>query len=196
VASGVGGERGAGLASPAPARVAVSDEVASAHRAFATNAFNATWELIDTAERSPDDDRRMLTLAFASRWHWTEVGTAENIVIADWLVAHVASLLGEASLAQPFARSAYDAARAGELPDWLRASTAEGMARAAAAAGDESAYHRHRDEARALVESLSDEEDRALIAAQLASIAFATPPPATATSRPAPVDAEPSAPPQ
>ena len=146
-------------------------DAAAARRSFAVAAFNSAWELIDKEQRSPAEDRQMLTLAFASRWHWSEVGTAENMAIADWQVAHVASLIGEPSLALAFAQAAYDASRGEELPDWLRASTAEGLARAYACAGDRASYERFRDEARELVDKLEEEEDRELILGQLASIA-------------------------
>jgi len=152
------------------APTAAGDEASSAHRAFATAAFNRAWELIDATDRTPEQDRRMLVLAFAARWHWGEIGTPENIVVSDWQVAHVASLAGEVSLAMTFATAAYDGARDAELPDWLRASTAEGMARACAAGGDRAGHDRYAAEARALVATLDDPEDRALIESQLATI--------------------------
>jgi hypothetical protein len=146
------------------------DAAASAHRAFGSAAFNGAWELIDLAERTPEQDRNMLMLAFAARWHWGEVGTPENIAISDWQVGHVACLAGETALAMRFAQAAYDAARGEGMPDWLRASTAEGMARASAVAGDSASYEHFADEARRLIATLDDEEDRALIESQLASI--------------------------
>lgn len=148
----------------------MTDEVESAHRAFAKAAFNGAWELIDLAERTSEQERQMLTLAFAARWHWGEVGTPENVVVSDWQVAHVASLAGETSLATSYARAAYEQARAESLPPWLQASTAEGMARACAGQGDVAGFERFGAEARALVAALDDEEDRDLISGQLASI--------------------------
>lgn len=145
-------------------------DAAAARRSFAVAAFNGAWDLIDKPDRTPADDRQMLTLAFAARWHWGEIGTAENTTIADWQVAHVASLIGESSLALAYAQAAYDEARKGDLPDWLRASTAEGLARAHASAGDRAAYEKYAGEARELASKLDEEEDRELILGQLASI--------------------------
>jgi hypothetical protein len=145
-------------------------DAAAARRSFAVAAFNGAWELIDKPDRTPDEDRQMLTLAFASRWHWGEVGTAENKTIADWQVAHAASMLGDATLARDFAQAAYDAAHTNDLPDWLRASTAEGLARAYACAGDRASYERYVTETRELIDRLDEEEDRELILGQLASI--------------------------
>jgi len=145
-------------------------DAAAARRAFAVAAFNGAWDLIDKTDRSPDDDRQMLTLAFASRWHWGEVGTDENRAISDWQVAHVASLIGNAPLALSFAQAAYDTARGSNLPDWTQASTAEGLARAHACAGDMASYEKYANEARERCGQLDDEEDRELILGQLASI--------------------------
>ncbi len=149
-------------------------DAAATRRSFAVAAFNGAWALIDKSDRSADDDRQMLTLAFASRWHWSDVGTPENRTIADWQVAHAASLIGEASLAITHAQAAYDAARSDALPDWLQASTAEGLARAHAAAGDQASYEVYAAEARQLVDRLEDEEDRELIRGQLATIPVAS----------------------
>lgn len=145
-------------------------DAAGAHIAFAKAAFNGAWDLIDSPERTADDDRQMLILAFASRWHWGVSGSPENKAIADWQVAHVASLVGQPSLALTYAQAAYDAARDGDLADWLRASTAEGLARAHASAGDRASYEVYASETRQLVGQLDDEEDRELILGQLASI--------------------------
>jgi hypothetical protein len=163
----------AALGRPSRQGLAVTEagaDAAAARRSFAVAAFNGAWALIDKTDRTADDDRQMLTLAFASRWHWGEVGTEENQVISDWQVAHVASLVGDSSLALSFAHAAYDKARSANLPDWMRASTAEGLARAHACAGDHASYQQYADEARELCASVDDEEDRELILGQLASI--------------------------
>lgn len=141
------------------------------HRALAVGYFNSTWELIDLPSRTPEQDRDMLASALASRQHWGEGGgEAENLAIADWQVAHVASLAGWPEVAVTFAAAAYERARAADLPTWMRASTAEGMARACAAAGDRAGYDKYATEARELLATVDDEEDRNLVESQLASI--------------------------
>jgi hypothetical protein len=166
----VGVIRVADDAPPSTEGLAMS-ETDPAHRALAIGYFNAAWELVDLPDRSPEQDREMVTTAFASRRHWIDAdGTDENIVIADWQVAHTASLAGFADVATAFAAAAYDRARAAGLAVWLRASTAEGRARAAAAAGDRSAYERFAGETRELLAQVDDDEDRQLIDSQLASI--------------------------
>src|SRR3954447_6216885 len=104
------------------------------HRSLGVGYFNSTWDLINSADRSPKQNRDMLTRAFASRQHWIEAGSADgNLAINDWQVAHAASLAGFTDVADAFSMAAYDQAREGSAPTWLQASTAEGRARACAA---------------------------------------------------------------
>jgi hypothetical protein len=141
------------------------------HRAQAAQLFNRTWELLESP-RSPADDRAMLGCALASRLHWSGVGTDENYIAGDWLVAHVASHLGYADVALDFAASAYESAVAADppVPAWLLASTLEGLARAHDTAGHVSERDRCAAESRQLLAGVDDDEDRELIAGQLDSI--------------------------
>lgn len=147
----------------------MSDDVN--HRKLAVGYFNAAWELIDKRDRTSEDDLTMLATAAASRRHWIEAGgTDENLAISDWQIAYAASQAGFGDVATAFAKSAYDRARAAGLPTWLQASTAEGMARAAATRGDEQTYEKYAAECRELLERVDDEDDRQVVEAQLSAI--------------------------
>jgi hypothetical protein len=52
------------------------DEAKAWRRDLAKQAFNHTWDLIGSDERTPDDDREMLISAAASRFLWE--GAAER----------------------------------------------------------------------------------------------------------------------
>ena len=113
----------------------------------------------------------MLTAAFASRQHWVQAdGTDENLAVADWQVSHAASQAGFADVAVAFATAAVERAESASLPLWLQASTHEGLARAFAAAGDRPGYEQEAARARELLARVPDDDDRALIEGQLASI--------------------------
>ena len=58
------------------------------HKKQAVGAFNATWDLIDKAERTVDETREMIHLAHASRFHWGFVG-AESQWATEIGRAHV-----------------------------------------------------------------------------------------------------------
>ncbi len=140
------------------------------HRQVAVDTFNEAWALIDLPVRTPDQDRELLGLAFTSRFHWGVVGGDEEHMVGDWLIAHVASLQGFGELAHRYASTALDIARANGWDDWRLASMLEGMARASAALGDGPARDRYAAEARRVLATLEDSNDRELIASQLASI--------------------------
>jgi hypothetical protein len=150
---------------------AAPDLTPAQHRAQAAQLFNRTWELLENP-RSPTDDRAMLGCALASRLHWSGIGSAENYIAGDWLVAHVASHLGYADVALDFAASAYEAALTAEppVPSWLLASALEGLARAHDLAGHVTERDRCAAESRLILASVDDDEDRELITGQLDSI--------------------------
>jgi hypothetical protein len=148
-----------------------ADADAVDHRALAATYFNRAWDLIDTDSRSPEQDRDLLATALASRLHWIEAGGApRNLAVADWQVAHAASLVGLPDTARTFAQAAADRAEAEDLPLWLKASMHEGLARAHAAARDRAGYEREAQRSRDLLAQVDDAEDRDVILGQLASI--------------------------
>lgn len=140
------------------------------HKFFAIQAFNGAWELIDKPERTHDEDAEMLQLAFASRWHWGFVGGIQQTATGDWQIAHCASLLGLGGLAQLYAQRAYDVCEREGWTDWARASMLEGMARAAAAAGDTAAHVKYYVLATEAVAAIEEDDERVVIAAQLATV--------------------------
>ncbi len=139
-------------------------------RGFAVQYYNQTWDLIDQAGRTPGDDRRMLTLAMASRALWDDIGGDEQLITGNWQVAHVAALTGHADLSLDFAAAAYERASDTDVPLWLKASTCEGLARAHAAAGHEAERDAWVLKARELLEQVDDADDRVLIEEQLATV--------------------------
>jgi len=138
-------------------------------RELATQLFNRCWELLE-ATRDPDDDVELLTAAFVSRYHWLNAGAAVQWICGDWMVSRAAAALGDGELAILFAQRAHSAAQESETPDWLVASTAEGVARAFAALGNVEEFNHWAALASRLVEVIADPEDQSLIASQLADI--------------------------
>jgi hypothetical protein len=138
-------------------------------RELATQLFNRCWELLE-ATRDADDDIELLTVAFSSRYHWLNAGEREQWIVSDWMVARAAAAVGEGELSLRFAKRAHSAAQEYEVPDWLVASSAEGVARAFAALGDVEEFNNWSALAARLVEVIADPEDKSLIASQLADI--------------------------
>jgi hypothetical protein len=141
-------------------------------RTLATQLFNRCWEILEMESRSSDDDVELITSALTSRYHWLNAGASEQWIISDWMVSRAAAAIGVFELSLSFARRAHDAAQNGDFPDWLVASSAEGMARAYACSGNAEEFAKWNALAGRLVEVIADEEDRALIAGQLAELSL------------------------
>ena len=140
----------------------------AAHMSIAVSTFNISQELLNTT-RNGEDDRTLLTAAFTSRHHWQQIGGAEELAIADWLVSRAAAATGHAAMALQFAQAAIDG-DADDFPAWLRASLFEGMARAHHAAGDPAMRDHFIAQARAVLVHESGAADAALIEAQIAEL--------------------------
>ena len=142
-------------------------------RRFAVDLFNEVWALLETTDRTPEQDERMVHAAHGSRLHWEAAGTAENVAIGDWLCSRVYAMLGRVEPALYHARWCLARAESAGLPDWVRAEAHEALARAHAVAGEADDARRHADEARAIASTISDEEDREVVLGDLATLPLA-----------------------
>jgi hypothetical protein len=142
----------------------------SSHHEVAGATCNRCRELLELTRRTPDDDVELLTSAFVSRYHSVFVGGRVQTICADWMVSRAAAALDEGGLAVSYALRANSRAQAPDTDDWLVASTAEGLARAYAAAGEQERRDEWCTVAQRLVLAIADDEDRELIAAQLATV--------------------------
>ena len=141
------------------------------HRELAADTYNAAWDLLDSPERTTEDDDRVLMLAFASRHHWGEAGADdEQLAVGDWFIGHVAAHVGLAGVAQRFSQRALDRVEAAGVGGWLLASAYEGMARAAAVAGNVEDRSRYVALATTALADVDDADEREVIEEQLQSI--------------------------
>jgi hypothetical protein len=140
------------------------------YRKIAVERYNHCWELLERDDRNRDEDVELLTSAFVSRYYWSLAGGPEQWAVSDWMVSRAAADVGEGSLSLAFAIRASGAVQRFDAPDWLVASVAEGVARAYAALGSGAERDEWLNSAERLVEAIADQEDRELIASQLASV--------------------------
>lgn len=146
------------------------DDLAAWHRTLAPRAFNHTWELLDTDELTREQEEEMLASAFAQRYHWYEAGTARNCAIADWQVSRVAAVLGYADLARRFGERSLEIAEEHALDPFVKGFAHEAIARAAATVDDIETFTEHLELARAALAAVEDDEDRDVLAADLAEM--------------------------
>lgn len=143
---------------------------AASHRSLAVKTFNRTWELLDQPERTVTEDAEMLTTAFASRYHWLQVGEPHNFSVSDWQVARVAAVLGFGDLAEQFGKSALGIAVEHDLAPFYVGYGHEALARAARLAGDDDAAARHLASAHEQLDLVDADVERDVLATDLAEL--------------------------
>ena len=141
-------------------------------RKLAADCFNKTWTLMEKADRTPEDDDEMLHCAHASRYHWGEIGTAANRARGEWQCSRMYTVLGRPEPALHHAQRCLEICESepGALEDWDLPFAYEALARAHALAGDDAEVARCLERARSLGAAIVDDDDRALLEADLATI--------------------------
>ena len=134
-------------------------------RALAVGLFNYTWTLLETPNRTREQDDEMIHAAHASRYHWGEVGEAVNLARGEWQVSRVYAVLGRAEPALYHARRCVEInmANEAEREDWELGGAYEAMARAYAVAGDAKARDAWLAKARQELTKIADAEDRQIL---------------------------------
>lgn len=138
-------------------------------RALAVGLYNRVWQLLDTDERTDEQDDEMVDAAYASRYHWGTVGTPENFAIGEWQLSRVYCVLGRGEPAQHHAGRCLSLVEQNSLAPWLLGSAYEAMARAASVAEDPAAAS-WRARAVAQLEQIDDPDDREVVARDVASL--------------------------
>jgi hypothetical protein len=139
-------------------------------RRLAADLFNQVWTLMERDDRSREDDDRMLNAAHASRYLWGEVGTPLNRARGDWQLSRVYCLLGRSEPALHHAGRCLDQCFESGIAGFDLAYAHEALARAHAVAGDLPSAVASRRAAEKAAAAIADDEHRALLAADLATL--------------------------
>ena len=152
----------------------MSDEldVQKASRHFAAVAFNYCWELIEKADRTPDEDDEMLRFAEASFWHWKNFDghTDENLSIGYWQLARVYVLANHPDRALRYAERCIEISDTASLEPFYIGYAYEAHARALKAKSDGTGWEEVLAQAYHIAESISDLESRDQLLADLKTI--------------------------
>jgi DNA-binding transcriptional MerR regulator len=145
---------------------------AATHRRLAVDLFNRSWRLLETENRTPEQDDELVHVVHASRYHWGEVGTAANLARGENQCARAYAALGRPEPALHHANRALELVRAGGegLEDWDLASALEVLSRAYLAAGDREEAAHYAGLARKELETVADPDDREVIEGQIAEL--------------------------
>jgi hypothetical protein len=140
------------------------------HRKLAIEANNSTWEFLDRepSSLSVQDIEEMTRRAYAAAYHWTraENATVVNEIRASWLIAKVWIHQSRGDIALAVSNRCIELCLANNVKDFDLAYVYETKARSLACLGDLDGAREAKQFA-SLVE-IADEEDRKLVAADLA----------------------------
>lgn len=143
------------------------------HRWFGVSLNNRAWDVIAAAGVSPADPahvrERALYRAFASVYHWMEVGTPIHHGRGEHLISRTAIMVGEYDLAVRHAHRYLEiiADHPDLAEDWDRALAAEALARGLAAIGQPEAGPQ-RVEAERLCALIAEDGERQVVEEELA----------------------------
>jgi len=143
------------------------------HRWFGVHLNNEAWKAIDDQAVSPDDPPKRredaLYRAYASAYHWRQVGNPMNHGRGEHLISRTAVLVGSTELAIRHASRYLELidTHPDLAEDWDHAFAHEAMARALAMAGDARARS-ERLEAERLCALIAEEGERVIVEGELA----------------------------
>jgi DNA-binding transcriptional MerR regulator len=148
---------------------AMTDEPAILdHRRLGADLFNGTWELMEKEDRTAEDDDRMVHMVHASCHHWRQIGMPANFARGEWQCSRVYAVLRRPEPSLHHAGRALDICTEAGIGDWDLAFCHEALARAHAIAGNSEAARTEVE--RALAVEIAEDEDRALVSADLETI--------------------------
>jgi hypothetical protein len=145
--------------------------LSQAHYHFAVDYHGKTWELLDRAQRTRDEDERLLDYAHASLAHWRTAGGAVRHQRGEWMLSRVHAVLGNGAAALEHAQRCYQLLQENqsEMDDFDLPFVYEAIARAQAVAGNVAEARKFRELAKKAGESIKEVEDRELFFKELGS---------------------------
>lgn len=140
-----------------------------AHKEFAKRTNGRVWNLLGKTDRTPAEDEEMESAAFASLYHWRQVGTEVHHQRAEWLIARVYTVLGEAYPAVKHANRCLELTEAhkSEMEDFDFAYAYEGMARANALDGNRQVAENYLQMAESAGKEIADLESKKIFMSDL-----------------------------
>ena len=141
-----------------------------AHKKFAVNLFNSTWDLIDKKDRTKEEDDKMIHSAHASRYHWGEIGKPLHFERGEWQISRAYSVLNRSEPALYHAKRCLEICKENNIRDFDIAFAYEAMARATALSGNKIDCERYIKLAKEAGEQIKKKEDRNYFFSELETI--------------------------
>ena len=139
-------------------------------RRLAVDLFNHVWTLLETTDRTVEQDDEMVHAAHASRYHWGEIGEPANLARGEWQCSRVYAVLGRGEPALHHARRCLEICQEHGIGDWDLAFAYEALARASRVAGDLEGRERYAALGREAGAADREADDREGFEADLATV--------------------------
>jgi len=140
------------------------------HRKLAIDLFNRVWELLDRADRTPEEADEMVHAAHASRYHWGKVGTPLEFERGEWQISRVYSVLERPEAALHHAKRCLEICEANGIGDFDIAFAYEALGRGHAVAGNGSKSREFGALAEKAAGAIEDEGNREYTLGEVASV--------------------------
>ncbi len=146
-------------------------DLTAAHRFFAADCFNRAWDLLDLAERTPEQERLLVAAAQASLFHWLQRPDCgeQQLSVAHWQLARIHAVLGNALQARREAERCLQHSR--HLAPFFLGYAYEALARAARLEGDAEGLGTYLALGQTQAAKVEHEDERAPLLADLSSLA-------------------------
>lgn len=147
-------------------------DLQAAHEHFSASCFNASWDLIDKPERSAEDEERMLQLAMASAWHWSQRKdcTDQSRSVAYWQISRVHAICGRGAEAVRYGKLCLEASQAGKVAPFALAYAYEALARGESLCGHAIESNSWIAKAQEVIERITDADTQQMLRDDLATV--------------------------
>ena len=137
-------------------------DIQAAHRYFSAECFNRAWDLIDKADRTPEEDEQMLRLSIASTWHWSQRPdcTSVNLSVGYWQTSRIYALLGQSENARRYGQLSLQAFQGVDAPPFYFGYAYEALARAESVAGNKKEMNAYLLQAHQFAQRVTDLEEK------------------------------------
>ena len=137
------------------------------HKKVAIETNNSIWPVLDRKTSTDAQLEEALHAAHASRYHWSKVGTAVNLVRAEYMISRVYCAMKRGEPALFHAQRCLQITKENNIGDFDLAFAYEVMARANAVAGKKSDCKKYYELAKTAIDQIKDSEDKKICESEL-----------------------------
>ncbi|WP_066397011.1 hypothetical protein [Neobacillus mesonae] len=142
------------------------------HKQLAANCFNAVWELLDLNVRTKEEEEKMIHLAHASFWNWTQVQdhTPRNISIGYWQLSRVYATCRNGERAGYYAERCLEVSLENKLEPFYIGYAYEALARADALLSQKDQLRKHIQLAMEYIQMVQNQTEKEMLMKDLHGI--------------------------